>query len=263
MFSAAVNSRSPSVNSVSSPSSSRSCPLPLKKNKNLIHSQSNLSLKKKSKKTPQPSSKMSSVALPSLEFNAKATMSTGSRLKSHGSNSLKFSIDSLLTRKERPVSPSKNEEEDMKTHDATSSVKRDQRNNTPKTECNHTDFDDDDADIEVEDDNMSRSEDEGSDSCEDRMSVVSSNASNNAFHLIKTQASHLNGHPHLQSLASFPQMNPALHPSHPWSLHLNGHPMVSPLNHNHHPFLGWMRSTQSGPLSPSSVLSEYFYICSS
>jgi hypothetical protein len=248
MFSTAVHSMSPSSSIVSVSSSTTS--VPPKKNKTLI--QSNFSKKKTSSKTSRLPlvSKTSTVPLPTMEFNPKGSLSVGQqRLKSQGSNSLKFSIDSLLTRKERPASPAKEESpRETKTPESSSPFKRDSNqriSSNPKIECNQTEFDDDDHDIEVEDeDNISnRSEDEGSDSCEDRISV-SSTASVNPFALngLSFQGSH--SHPHS---ISFPQMTSL---PHSWPQ------MMSP--HNHHPFLGWMRTVQSNSLSPSStLLSKY------
>ena len=189
------------------------------------------------------SAKCLSSTLTKMSSSSQVKASPGQRIKSHGSNSLKFSIDSLLTRKKKSCKEESSSREDRNTSfpDETSSKHNQRIANLSVTQTDH----EEDVDVDDEDES-SHSEDDVSDSCEDAR--VASTSSNNPFFVSETVSqAGLN-------MMSFPQIG---HASLAWSPHLSHHGMP----HNHHPFLGWMRSVQSNSqMSPSStLLSEYLW----
>ena len=160
--------------------------------------------------------------------------STGNKIKVQESNSLKFSIDSLLTRKKLPPSP---------------------------LPSKRVDLDDNDSPVESDDE----------DNSSDQLSVTSSTPglTDSGTHP-SLSSPNFPGHVGLNSSSS--SSPPSAHlnktsglalPGHPWA-HPHIHPGIPtalshPLHPHHHAFLDWMRSAQSSPLSPSSILSKSFH----
>ena len=209
---------------------------------------------------------------------------TSNQIKSHGSNSLRFSIDSLLTRKKIPSSsavPSKvrhdeedREEDDKKSIDTgiknlsktPSKQEKNQRTHdsifdkktrrTSETNDKQSREDSGEEELDQEDDTMSHESDYEDETSMNGSTGTPGPASTTSHSLHSSLHHSLPMYSQVQMASS--AMTPASLSHHPWPSHLHPHhPLVSPLNHAHHPFLGWMRSSQGSPLSPSSLLSEY------
>ena len=239
-----------------------------------------------------------STPVTNITFLPSSIMHTAAsnQIKANGSNSLRFSIDSILTRKKISSSPAPSskvkreingdddrEDEERKSINTvikklskTSSKHQDKHQRSqerlfdnktkrsPTIDSNekHEKLDsDDDEEVDVDDckNNMSdESEGEAGD-FEDETSV--SGSSGTPGPSTTSHPSNLPMYSQVQmvsspvTLASLPN-----HHHHPWPHPLHPHPLMSPLNHAQHPFLGWMRSSQGSPLSPSSLLSEYNYL---